>query len=210
MSEIIKAYGLLDDNQYYHTTCNKTRIVLHHTAGGSAESSIDWWNKYRDHICTPYIIDRNGRILELFPPEYWAYALGINSSWAEKKSIHIELCNYGWLVLHNDKLFRQIGNKLYPFDGEHVQYNQKHRGYLYFEKYTSEQISSLMYLLEYLSKRFNIKVNDVEKFWWYDKNTSKSLISHTTVRKDKSDIHPQPDLIKAIYDFAGCDAPITE
>jgi len=210
MSNIINAYDLLDDNQYYHKPCKKTRIILHHTAGGTAESSINWWNQKRDHICTPYIIDRNGKILELFPPKYWAYALGINSSWAEKKSIQIELCNYGWLVNHEDKLYRQVNDKLYEFDGEHIKYNEKHRGYLYFEKYTVNQIDSLIYLLDYLSNKFSIEIKDVEKFWWYNKISKKTLISHTTVRKDKSDIHPQPDLISAIYNYAGCTAPVTE
>lgn len=207
---IKKSYELLDDNQYYHSAQNKKRIVLHHTAGGSAKSSINWWNKYKDHVCTPYIIDRDGTIYELFQPEYWAYALGINSSWAEKKSIQIEICNFGWLVEHNGQIFRQAGSQLYPFEGEYVKYQDKHRGHLYYEKYTDAQIESVIYLIDYLSKRFGIKIDDVEKFWWFDKDTEKTLISHTTVRKDKSDIHPQPNLIKAIYNYAGCTAKITE
>lgn len=207
---ITKAHNLLKDNQYIHKKTSKKRIVLHHTAGGSAKSSIDWWNKYRDRVCTPYLIDRDGTILEVYPPQYWAYALGINSSWAEKKSIHIEICNYGWLNKINDKFYTAYGREVSA--DKVVTYKEKHRGHFYYEKYTDAQIKSTIYLIDYLCKKFNIKISSkfVEKFWWYNKNTNRTLISHTTVRKDKSDIHPQPELIKAIYDYAGCTKLITE
>ena len=210
MSTITDAHHLLLDNQYYHKAQDKKRIVLHHTAGGTATSSINWWNEKLDHVCTPYLIDRDGTILEVFPPEYWAYALGINSPWAEKKSIQIELCSFGGLINHEGQLYRKIGDRLFLFDGPHVRYEKEHRGYLFFERYTAEQIQSLLFLLDHLANRFSLEIGDVEKFWWYDKESKKTLISHTTVRKDKSDIHPQPDLIQAIYDFAGCTAPVTE
>lgn len=204
---IIKS-ALLDSKQYIHSNVKKKRIVLHHTSGGTAESSIAWWNTHRDRVCTPYLIKRDGTILEVYPPEFWAYALGINSSWAEKKSIHIELCNYGWLNKIEGEFYTSYGKKI---SREKVNtYKHEHRGHLYYEKYTEDQISSLIYLIDHLVHKFNLSIGDVEKFWWYDKNSSKTLISHTTVRKDKSDIHPQPDLIKAIYDYSGCDKPITE
>lgn len=212
MCTIVNAHNLLHKNQYFHTSCEKKRIVLHHTAGGTAKSSINWWNTHDDRVSTPYLIDRDGTILEVFRPDFWAYALGINSSWAEKKSIHIEICNFGWLSKHNGKMFRQVGDKLIPFQGEYVEYKQPHRGHLYYEKYTDQQIASVIFLINYLSNKFNIQIkgSNVEKFWWSDRNSTKNIISHTTVRKDKSDIHPQPNLIKAIYDYAGCTAPVTE
>ena len=206
---IIKS-DLLNSDQYYHQRTDKSRIILHHTAGGTAESSIRWWNTNPDHVCTPYLIKRDGTILEVFNPEYWAYALGLGSRSEEKKSIQIEICNYGGLIKQNGELFREVNNKLYKFNGEFVEYSELHRGFLYFEKYTDQQINSVVQLIRYLSDRFEIEINDVEKFWWYDRSSEKTLISHTTLRRGKSDIHPQPNLIKAIYDYANCDAPITE
>lgn len=208
MEMILNKHHLLDDGQYYHYKTDKTRICLHHTSGESAQSSITWWNLKPDHVSVPYIIPRNGEIWELFNPEYWAYALGINSSAAEKKTIHIEISNSGGL--------NKIGNKFYTTYGKEVPkdnvvtYKQKHRGFIYFEKYTDAQVEAVIYLIDFLSEKFNIKIADVKKFWWFDKNSSKKLISHTTLRKDKSDIHPQPNLIKAIYDYANCNAEITE
>ena len=120
------------------------------------------------------------------------------------------MCNFGGLTQLDGKYYI-FGNKAKEIERPKVQiYKAEHRGYQAFEKYTQQQIDSVIYLIDYLSKRFGIKIDNVEKFWYYDLNSNKTLISHTTVRKDKSDIHPQPDLIKAIYEYADCKAPVTE
>ena len=208
MSNILNKHHLLDDNQFYHSKTEKKRIILHHTSGRTAQSSIDWWNLKPDHVSTPYIIPRNGEIWELFNPEYWAYALGINSSYHEKKSIQIEIANAGGLNKIGDKFYTWYGVEI-PFDSV-VTYKNEHRGFFHYEKYTDKQVKAVVDLIDYLSSKFNIEIKDVEKFWWYNYQSQKTLISHTTLRKDKSDIHPQPNLIKSIYDYAGCNAEITE
>lgn len=196
---VIKSYHLLDKNQYYHTKQCKDRIVLHHTAGGSVHGSISWWNRYKDHICTPYIIDRIGNIYELFDPSYWAFALGVNSIDAEKRSIQIEICNRGWLKEINGELYYSVGSRNYKFKGDHIKYEYDYRGHKYYEKYTKGQIDSVLYLIDYLVDKFNLDIYNIKNFWLYDPTSSKSLISHTTLRKDKSDIHPQPNLIGQLY-----------
>jgi N-acetyl-anhydromuramyl-L-alanine amidase AmpD len=208
MGRILNKHHLLLDNQYYHRKTRKTRIALHHDSGRTAQKSIDWWNLKPDHVSTPYIIPRNGEIWELFNPIFWAYALGINSMWAERKTIHIEIASGGGLNKINGKFYTWFGKEVPK--SKVVTYKEKHRGYYHFEKYTDAQVDAVIFLIDFLSKKFDIEINDVEKFWWFDKDSNKSLISHTTVRKDKSDIHPQPNLIKAIYNYAGCTAPITE
>lgn len=210
-NRIVNAHGLLNDNQFYSEKTNKKRIIIHHTAGGSAKSSINWWNQKPDRVGTPYLIDRDGTIYEVFNPEFWAYGLGINNSKFEKESIQIELCNWGWLQQMNGKFYTATPTPKELSKESVVSYKEKHRGFFNFEKYTPQQIESLIWLIDDLNKRFKIGVNnDVEKFWHYDINSSKKIISHTTVRKDKSDIHPQFELIKAIYDYVGCKAKITE
>jgi N-acetyl-anhydromuramyl-L-alanine amidase AmpD len=204
------AHGSLKSNQYYQQEQKKDQICLHHTAGGSAQSSVDWWNSKPDHISTPYLIDRDGTIIETYPPKYWAYALGLTDGTAtEKRTIHIELCNWGWLVKKGSKFYR-AGNQLKEIPADQViSYKTEHRGFLHFERYTQEQIDALVFLIGKLMHDFGIKISNVEKFWHFGAK-SKGLISHTTVRRDKSDIHPQPELIAAIYKLAGCTAPITE
>lgn len=207
--EIIKP-KLLKANQYYSVVTKKKKICLHHTAGASASSSINWWNEKPDHIAAPYLIERDGTIIEAFNPNYWAYALGVpGGTELEKETIHIEICNYGGLSEMGGKYYI-FGNKLNEMPKEKVQvYKAEHRGYKAFEKYTDAQIKSVVNLIKYLQKEFQIEILDVEEFWHFGAK-SKGLYSHTTVRKDKSDIHPQPELIKAIYDLFGCKAPITE
>lgn len=207
--QIIKS-KLLKSNQYYPVAQKKKRIFLHHTAGASASSSINWWNEKPDHIAAPYLIERDGTIIEAFDPKYWAYALGVpGGTDMEKESIHIEICNYGGLSEMNGKYYI-FGNKLNEMPKEKVQvYKKDHRGFKAFEKYTEAQIKSTIKLIDYIIKEFKISISDVENFWYFGAKT-KGLQSHTTVRKDKSDIHPQPELIKAIYDYFGCKAAIVE
>lgn len=207
---IIDWHHKLNDNQFYKAKYPKSRAILHHTAGGSAQSSVDWWNKKPDHVATPYIIGRDGSIYETFNPECWAYALGLNSSSAEKKSVQIEICNYGWCIKRGGKFYTGYGKEM-PAD-KVVTYKEKHRGHYYYEKYTNEQIKSTVDLLEYIAWRFRFEITpeDVKQFWWYDRNSKSSLLSHTSLRRDKSDIHPQPELVKAIYDRFGYKGIITE
>lgn len=207
---IINGDHLLNDNQHYHTKHTKKRIVLHHTAGGTAKSSIDWWNLKPNRVCTAFIIPRDGRILQLFDPAKWAYALGTGDRKYEQESIQIEIANYGWLTEKGGKFYR-VGNKLIEMDKVQT-YKEDHRGYYNYEEYTEAQVIAVAQLCNWLNKEFKLGITaeQVHKFWWYNKRSRSGLVSHTTVRKDKSDIHPQPNLIKSLYDVFGCTKPVTE
>jgi N-acetyl-anhydromuramyl-L-alanine amidase AmpD len=88
------------DDQYYTEEVEKTQIYLHHTVGGSARSTIGWWNTSNIHVGTSYLVDRDGSIYEVFAPEYWAYHLGLRTNFnkaSNMKSIGIELCSEGAL-----------------------------------------------------------------------------------------------------------------
>lgn len=58
----------LDATQYYQDMVPKRQIYLHHTVGGSAKSTVDYWNKTPERIGTAYIVERDGTIFEVFPP----------------------------------------------------------------------------------------------------------------------------------------------
>lgn len=64
-------------DQYFNETPKKDLIVLHHTVGGSAKSTFDYWRTDPEHIGTAYIVERDGTIYEVFSPECWAYHLGL-------------------------------------------------------------------------------------------------------------------------------------
>lgn len=196
-SRIINCHHWLDDNQYYHEVTKKEQVCWHHSAGGSAKSSVDWWNVNPDRIATPYFIDRNGDIIEVFDDKYWAYALGIKGGTAiEKKTIQIEMASFGWLTEKNGKYFG-MGNK--EIAKENVQlYPKGWRGAKDYEKYTPQQIDSLIYLTKHLVKKHKLKIKAEKDFWLFGAKAT-GLYSHTTFRKDKSDFHPQPELVEAVY-----------
>lgn len=185
----------LSESQYYPVDQKKTHIFLHHTAGGSAASSISHWASNPEHIATPYIIDRDGTIYECFPPHCWAYHLGVKGLTSlEKASIGIEICSYGALengVTYTGKII-PTGNIAF----------EDFRGKKQWEKYTQEQIAALKLLLPYLLDLFKIKPQTDRKDFWEYQNPAKlppGIWSHTTVRKDKIDIFPQKELVELVY-----------
>jgi len=193
-------------DQYYQKAYPKKYIFLHHTAGGSALSSIGGWAANPEHIATPYLIDRNGDIFETYDPKYWAYSLGVKgNSNIEKAAIPIEICCYGalkkqgndWLTYTNKKIepdkicvLQKPFRPAYPYDG------------LHWEAYTPQQIASLAQLLPYLIDKFKITLQpNRQNFWEYRDPATlpPGIWSHTTVRKDKIDIFPQKELVDLVY-----------
>lgn len=205
--EIKKPPVALLENQYYKQTQMKDYIFLHHTAGLNVKSIIEWWNSKPDHIATPYLIDRDGSIYELFDPHYWSYALGVKGGTSmEKASIHIELVSLGQLYKLGTE-YRGIGKKLVD-PSEVYTLPSDFRGSRYYHRYTDEQIASLEWLLKKLMKDFGIKKqpeNLLAGFWDYrepfKEAFTEGIWSHTSVRKDKSDIHPQTNLINMVYNL---------
>lgn len=208
-------------DQYYQGVHTKKYIVCHHTAGGSAASSIGSWAANPARIATPYVIDRDGTIYEAYDPKFWCYHLGAGIKSLEQQSIGIEICSYGSLglakvdkpgkykkgdfVTYTDRViapektvripaFRPTVNPFATKPG------LEYKGEL-FEAYTPEQIASLKLLIPYLMDKFKIpKQPDIDKFIEYQ-NPAKlppGIYSHTTVRKDKIDVFPQPSLVELI------------
>jgi N-acetyl-anhydromuramyl-L-alanine amidase AmpD len=190
----------LKSDQYYPTAQKKTHIILHHTAGGSAASSVAGWAATPEHIATPYIIDRDGTIYETYSPEFWAYHLGVKgATWLEKASIGIEICSYGQLTPNVAGELLTYTKKVIP---KEKAAKVSFRGFEYYEAYTPEQIAALKQLLPYLMDRFGIKPQaDRKNFWEYRdaKTLPPGIWSHTTVRKDKVDIFPQKEIVELIY-----------
>jgi len=92
----------LDATQYYQDRVPKRQIYLHHTVGGSAKSTFDYWNKTPERVGTAYIVERDGTIFEVFPPAYWAHHLGLKEAHNRRvnmESIGIELASEGALRL---------------------------------------------------------------------------------------------------------------
>lgn len=201
---IIKTYEI-KSGQYYPTHHEKKQIFLHHTAGGSARSCLNWWNDTPEHIGVAFVIDRDGKIYQAFDPEKWAFHLGIvgDSNILEKTSIGIELVSYGGLYKAADGNWyfrltpKQVSHQKLVPDSEVIVLDKPFRGFSAFQKYTPEQIISLKELLAHLVKTFNIKIQEPAElldFWDFKQHViTKSLPgiwTHSNVRKDKSDLYP--------------------
>ena len=104
------------ENEYFPPVPYKSGIALHHTVGGSARSTFEWWlkdhsnNGGRRMVGTAYIIGRDGRIHEVFDPAGWAFQFGLD--WPptrqlkfEQRFIGIELASEGGLIEANGNLY---------------------------------------------------------------------------------------------------------
>ena len=198
----------LKANQYIASETPKKQIYLHHTVGGpSGERTIDIWNNDPARIGTAICISRNGDIVQAFSSKYWAYHLGLKESVFDSKglpyvsldkiSIGIELCSYGPLTLDKGRYKTVYGQ--FIKDEEVVRLDVPYRGSQFWHKYTAEQIESVRKLLLFWSQRYNIPVTYNEDVW--DVTTraltgQPGVYTHNSVRYDKADIYPDPDLIK--------------
>lgn len=216
--EYVSDQGRIKDKKY---------IFLHHTAGWSNpfKTINDWATDSRGRIGTHYVVgginiknndnQHDGKIVKCIPDDYFAYHLGGYKRhgidrYMHKHSIGIEICNFGWLTEKNGNYYTYTGQIVDPEYVEDLGY--KFRGYRYYHRYTDEQVSSLKYLIELLSEQFDINIyNGLQErlinmhpgdaFDWYEEAVHgevHGLLSHTNVRRDKTDVSPQEHLVKMI------------
>ncbi len=96
------------------------------------------------------------------------------------------------------KLYDSYGRE---FTGDFIYYEEGYRGYKYFPKYTEKQIASLKKLLLYWCDRYDIPTTYNEDIWDINKRAlsgERGIFLHTSFRDDKSDLHPDPALIKML------------
>jgi N-acetyl-anhydromuramyl-L-alanine amidase AmpD len=207
--KITKKY--LTNGQYVGTPQVKTGIVIHHTAGMNAQGAWAWWNQTPDRVGTPYLIDRDGSILECFDPKNWAFHLGIkgDDDYQEKCTIPIEIVAAGQLRGPKNNMFYP----LFPNLNRGIEINSKEictldkefRGFKTYHAYTDAQIISLCQLVCNLKSLFptiELPKSLPANFNQYDSNVivkhQKGIFTHSTVRQDKNDTIPQPNLLLAL------------
>jgi len=193
-------FNLLPPNQYYEEVQVKKAVGLHHTAGGSADSSIGGWIADKDRVATPVLIERDGAIIQSYPSKFWAFSFGIaaaNYKEIEKQTIPIEICCYGYL--------KKVGNKYFNAYGGEVKdvciLDKPWRGQTAFENYTDAQIESVRRLLLYWGEKYSITFEYSDKMWdiWdVAQRGEASLVSHACYRRDKTDAYPHPKLIEML------------
>ncbi len=146
----------LPQSEYFPGAQHKSGIAIHHTVGGSARSTFQWWLHDKGDggrpliVGTAYLIDLDGTVFEVFDPTAWAYQFGLHWTAAarlkfEQRFIGVELASEGALMERNGKLYcfdrvspRTLKPKDQAFDCGRVW-----RGYRWFDRYEDAQLEAL-------------------------------------------------------------------
>lgn len=200
-----------DESFFFAEEVPKTNIVLHYTAGylkGDVASLTTPGNP----VSVPFVIARNGTILNLWSSKAWAYhlgpgAVGGNTAMSQR-TIAIELSNIGFLNKSGQNLCADHN----PDDvycnltetAPYVALRTPFRGKTYFATFTASQYSSLTTLLRYLTRKFNIRravLPEPERYSLLTEtriNGFSGILTHANFRPDKLDIGPALDWKRVI------------
>ena len=208
----------MNDDEYVKEVTDKKQIYLHHTAGNaSGVSTINNWNRdSRGRIATCVCVantgakEGDGVISQGFSSRYWAYHLGVKREVfkgygvpyvpLDKYSIGIEICAWGQLTEKDGKFYNYV-NRQVPAN-EVCTLDEPYKGHRYFHRYSDEQIKSVETLLKYWKDVYNIPLKYREEHMWDVSTDALSLVpgvyTHNSVRRDKIDIFPQPEMIQML------------
>ena len=137
---------------HYKTKIAKTQIIIANSLRFGDNHIIRIKNKDfgKSKKWPTFSIKRSGEIMRHFNDNYHGDFMGIKE--VDIKSITIVLENMGWLRKIDDIYYNWINERC---DKKYVGI-KKWMGYTYWEKYTTEQIDSLILLCNYLCEKHNI------------------------------------------------------
>lgn len=200
---------LLPDTEYFAQAQAKDLIVLHFTAGRTADSAINSWVTSPVRVSTAFVVDTNATVFQVFAPKYWAYHLGIegrdSQQWKhDKRSVGIEIANVGPLVERKGWLYwwppAMRFEQPYCALHEKAKYVKvdRFRGYSYFATFTAEQVRAVAATCKWLNSFYGVSLvlppverrthTDLEFF-----SEFQGIASHQNFRRDKCDIGPAWD-----------------
>ena len=208
----------LPATEYFPGPECKTGIALHHTVGGSAESTLRWWREDRTRagrpslVGTAYVVDRDGTVFEAFEPEAWAYQFGLPWPAAarlafERRFVGIELASEGALIERDGGLycFDRVSPKTRKPASEAFDCGRAYRGSRWFDRYEDAQLGAVGLLVNDLCARFAIpRVRPDDPFAYYGDTLLgfEGVIGHAMVRPDKTDPAPDPRLWDTLVSLA--------
>lgn len=210
------------NDQFLDEVSTKRQIFLHHTASDpSPYGVVDWWKSTSERVATAFVVGgstvgvkwKDGDVVQTFGSNKWAWHLGLkqehlikggpnhsNNIDMNKMSIGIEICNFGQLT-KSAKGYKAYTGTIIP-DTQVVEYTIPYRGYSHYQKYTDAQIQTVHDLVVYLGQKYNIPVSyKGDKMFNICPEAlcgESGVWTHTSVRPDKFDCHPQPELIEML------------
>ncbi len=197
---------VLPPKEFFPEIVDKDLIVLHFTAGQSAQSAFNTWMNSPERVATAYLVDPDGTIYELFDPSYWAFHLGVKGTGGvhDKRSIGIEIVNVGPLkrsASDPDRLDWWPNNWGTPWCRltEAARYvRAPYRGMEYFASFPEAQTTAVARLTTHLCERFGVpkiipprtrrKTCDMSYY-----GARKGVVAHQNLRADKWDVGPAFD-----------------
>lgn len=187
----------LPKGQWVEEVCPKDALVIHFTVSQSARNDFAWWCTDPRRIATPYLLDKDGTVYEVYPPEHWASHLGAGVI-HEKRTIGIEIVNEGPLQLGRDGLYRwpfpEFKNR---YQGAVKDFGVERGGFRYWAAFTPEQQEVIGPLCKQICDQFGIPfdVPPPAKWLQYDPVWAakrKGIFTHRNIAK-KLDVGPAFD-----------------
>ncbi len=167
----------------------------------------------------------DGELVQAFPEGGYGWHLGTGNNVMHRNSVGIEVNNFGyltkggwhrnrtWIAGDPDKFYTYVGTVADP--NQIVTLSTEFRGHKYWHKYSDSQISVLKQLILFIANRDSIDVTKglpdlIRKrgehvaFNYFDVShvtRTPGLWNHTNVRRDKTDMFPQPELIDMLLEL---------
>jgi len=128
-------------------------LVIHFTAGASAESSIGYWNQLGNGVCAHFVIDRDGTIYQCRPCNRTAGHAGV-SKWTHKGMIYKNLnaCSIGIELANGGDTYPKRFSSLPPTTAQH----KNGGGMTQWETYPPAQLAACERLAMALCDRYHL------------------------------------------------------
>ena len=225
--EIDRLYLDSDEYVRDYGEVEPVNLIIHHTAGwDNPRNTVNSWNRdKRGRIATQYVVggsnikgesNHDGEVIECFPNNYLGWHVGKVSNFEKvsKLSVGIELCNFGYVSLNDsDGKFYNYVNVEVPAD-QVCDLGYAFRGHRYWHKYSDAQLANLSLLIKHVAKTYpkiNIQMGlphilkqgtHPQKAFGFNSDADKGVTTgtwtHTSIRRDKFDCSPQPNLIELL------------
>jgi N-acetyl-anhydromuramyl-L-alanine amidase AmpD len=139
----------------------------------------------------------------------------IRNGLLNKQSIAIEIDGWGALSYQNGKYYSYTGSEVpesevtkYAVPFKHIassEFNTRTgvagKPAYFYQSYSPEQLQAMKDLVEFLAKKFNIPVTYIPDMWDVNLRAlrgDEGVYTHVSYRDDKSDCHPQNELIETL------------
>lgn len=206
--------------QFLDEAVDKYQIYIHHTASSPDPYGVlKWWESTPERVATAFVIGgapgsstkwKDGDIIQAFGSNKWAWHLGLTqkhltaggpkaktNTYLNKFSIGIEICSWGQVTKTDKGFVNYAGGRV--ADWEVCELAKPYKGYKYYQKYTEAQLQNTFDLLKFLGDKWNIPVkykgDRIFDICPEALQGEPGVWTHTSVRPDKFDCFPQPELI---------------